>query len=329
MTAPSPPAPRRRRPSRSLRGAPAVAPWCTAAWNIRRWTGERTKRRAARRRRRGWQLKKRQRTKRRTRGLRRRDGCAGSSVAPAQAVDPSISQQPPLPPPAPPLLTPRHAQSPSLPCLRALLAAGAAPHVEDTAGCAPLHIALEEALPRRGGRAALRGRGPKRRRPEQQVDGSLYRKLKPNHAQGSSGYMFEKDMTRRGGPSAGQSCGAARAARHVASLPRTAEDISRLLLRCASSPRVCGDVQRFKPDWERGCGGCGLREERRATCAVCQWPDTDAAPSLDQVRVGAAPRAASLYPRALRDSMSRPSLLVGLVRSRPRGHASKGLPSDA
>ena len=62
------------------------------------------------------------------------------------------------------------------------------------------------------------------------VDGSLNRKLKPNHAQGSSEDMFEEDMTRRGGPSAGQSCGAARAARHVASLPRMAESISRLLL---------------------------------------------------------------------------------------------------
>ena len=37
--------------------------------------------------------------------------------------------------------------SPSLPCMRALLAAGAAPHVEDAAGFAPLHRALEEAFP--------------------------------------------------------------------------------------------------------------------------------------------------------------------------------------
>ena len=51
-TAPSPPVQRRRRRSKSLRGAPAVAPWCTAAWNTKRWTGGRTKRRAARRRRR-------------------------------------------------------------------------------------------------------------------------------------------------------------------------------------------------------------------------------------------------------------------------------------
>ena len=79
------------------------------------------------------------------------------------------------------------------------------------------------------------------------ADDSLYRKIKPHHGQGSSGYMFEEDMTRRGGPSAGQSCGAARAARHVASLPRTAEGISRLLRRCASLTRACDDVQAFKP----------------------------------------------------------------------------------
>ena len=160
------------------------------------------------------------------------------------------------------------------------------------------------------------------------VDGSLYRKLKPNHAQGSSENMFEEDVTRRGGPSAGQSCGAARAARHVSSLPRTAEGISRLLHRCASSPRACDDVQRFKPGWERGRGGCGLREERHATCTVCPWPDTDAALSLDQVRVGVASRAASMCPRAFRGSKSRRSLFVALVRSRPRGHASKGPPTD-
>ena len=62
-TVPSPPVPRRRRPSMSLRGAPAVAPWCTAAWNTRRWTGRRTKRRAVRRRLHGW-LKKEWRRKR-------------------------------------------------------------------------------------------------------------------------------------------------------------------------------------------------------------------------------------------------------------------------
>ena len=160
------------------------------------------------------------------------------------------------------------------------------------------------------------------------ADGSLDRKLKPKHGQGSSGNMFEEDMTRRGEASAGQSCGAAREARHVASLPRTAEGISRLLLRCASLPRVFDDVQRFKPGWERGHGGCGLREERRATCTVCQWLDTDAAPSLDQVRVGAASTAGSMYPRGLRDSKSIPSLFVALVRSRPRGHASKGQPTS-
>ena len=158
--------------------------------------------------------------------------------------------------------------------------------------------------------------------PRCNADGSLDRKHKPNHGQGSSEDMFEEDMTRRGGPSAGQSCGAARAARHVASLPRTAEGISRLLLRCASSPRACDDVQRFKPGWERGRGGCRSREERRATCTVCQCLDTDAAASLDQVRVGAAPRAATLCPRALRDSKNRPSLFVALVQRRPRGHAS-------
>ena len=86
-------------------------------------------------------------------------------------------------------------------------------------------------------------------------------------------------MTRRGGPSAGQPCGAARAARHVASLPRTAEGISRLLLRCALSPRCCGNTEHFKPGWERGPGGCRLREERRATCTLCQCPDTNAASS--------------------------------------------------
>ena len=164
--------------------------------------------------------------------------------------------------------------------------------------------------------------------PRYTADGSLYRKLTPNHAQGSSGYMFEEDMTRRGGPSTGQSCGATRAARHVALLPRTAEGISRLLLRCASSPQICGDVHRFKPGWERARGGCGLREERRATCTVCQWPDTDAAASLDQVRVGVASRAASMCPRAFRGSKSTPSLFVALVRSRPRGDASKGPPTD-
>ena len=125
------------------------------------------------------------------------------------------------------------------------------------------------------------------------VDGSLYRKLKPNHGQGSFKYMFEEDMTRRGGPSTGQSCGAARAARHIASLLRKAEGTSRLLLRCALHYHGF-DVQRFKSGWERGRGGCGLREERRATCTVCQWPDIDAALALDQVRVGAASRAASM-----------------------------------
>ena len=160
------------------------------------------------------------------------------------------------------------------------------------------------------------------------ADGSLDRKRKPNHGQGSSGNMFEEDVTRRGGPSAGQSCGAARAARHVASLPRTAEGISRLLLRCASSPRTWDDVQRFNPGWERGRGGCRSRDERRTTCTVCQCPDTDAAPSLNQVRVGAAPRAASLCPRAFRDSKSGPRLFVALERSQPRGDASKGPPTD-
>ena len=140
------------------------------------------------------------------------------------------------------------------------------------------------------------------------ADGSLDRKLKPNHGQGSSGYMFEEDMTRRGGPSAGQSCGAARAAPLVALLPHTVEGISRLLLRCASPPRCCGNVQHFKPGWERRRGGCGLPEERRATCTVCQWPDADAAPSLGQIGVGSAPRAATLCPRAFRDSKSRPSV---------------------
>ena len=164
--------------------------------------------------------------------------------------------------------------------------------------------------------------------PRYNANGSLYRKLKPNHGQGSSGYMFKEDKTHRGGPSAGQLCGAARAARHVASLHRTAEGISRLLLRCASPPRCCGDVQHFKPGLERRRGGCKLREERRATCTVCPWPDTDAAPSLDQVRVRVASRAASLFPRGLRDNKSIPSLLVALVRSQPRGHASKGPPTD-
>ena len=59
-TVPSPPVPRRRRRSRSLRGAPAVAPWCTVAWSTRRWTGGRTKRRAAKRKQHGW-LKMRRR----------------------------------------------------------------------------------------------------------------------------------------------------------------------------------------------------------------------------------------------------------------------------
>ena len=150
----------------------------------------------------------------------------------------------------------------------------------------------------------------------------------PTTAKAAPGTCFEEDVTRRGGPSAGQSCGAARAARHVASLPRTAEGISRLLLRCASSPRTWDDVQRFNPGWERGRGGCRSRDERRTTCTVCQCPDTDAAPSLNQVRVGAAPRAASLCPRAFRDSKSGPRLFVALERSQPRGDASKGPPTD-
>ena len=160
------------------------------------------------------------------------------------------------------------------------------------------------------------------------VDGSLNRKLKPNHAQGSSGYIFEEDMTHRGGPSAGQACGAARAARHVVLLPRTEESISRLLLRCTSPPWCFCDAQLFKPGWERRRSGCGLREERRATCMDCPWPDTDAALALDQVRVGVASRAASMCPRAFRGSKSRRSLFVALVRSRPRGDASEGPPTD-
>ena len=67
-TAPFPLVPRRRRRSRSLRDAPAVALWCTAAWSIKRWTGGRTKRRAVRRRRRGWLKRKRRR--KRVAGLR-------------------------------------------------------------------------------------------------------------------------------------------------------------------------------------------------------------------------------------------------------------------
>ena len=53
-TAPSPPVPRRRRRSVNSSSAPSVVCRCTAAWNTRRWTGKRTKRRAARRRRRVW-----------------------------------------------------------------------------------------------------------------------------------------------------------------------------------------------------------------------------------------------------------------------------------
>ena len=55
--------------------------------------------------------------------------------------------------------------------------------------------------------------------PPYTADGSLNRKLKPNHAQGSSGYMFEEDMTRRWATSAGRSCEIAHAAPLVALLP--------------------------------------------------------------------------------------------------------------
>ena len=81
VNAPSPPAPRRRRRSRSLRSALAVAPLFIAAWSIRRWTKERTKRRAATRRRRGWQLRKSV-TTRPARRLRWRDGERNGRLVP-------------------------------------------------------------------------------------------------------------------------------------------------------------------------------------------------------------------------------------------------------
>ena len=70
VTAPSPPALRQRRRSRSSRGAPAAAPWCTVAWNTKRWTGGRTKKLVQRKRRR-FALRRRAQTV----GQGRRDGC--------------------------------------------------------------------------------------------------------------------------------------------------------------------------------------------------------------------------------------------------------------
>ena len=77
-TAPSPPAPRRRRLSRSSASAPGVARRCTAAWSTRRWTGRRTKRNAKRSRRRGW-LRRRRKPRRRAVGQQqRKDLCYGT-----------------------------------------------------------------------------------------------------------------------------------------------------------------------------------------------------------------------------------------------------------